>query len=79
MRSEHHKNTCKMDPSLKNCRKIRNWIVGLKFFPLKSENSLLHVKKITVLPTTLILLYRLKMKSFLYSLGSIQMREKIAK
>ncbi len=26
-------------------KKIRNWIIGLKFFPLESENSLLHVKK----------------------------------
>ncbi len=39
-----------MEPSLKNCKKIRNWIISLKFFPLESENSLLHVKKITALP-----------------------------
>ncbi len=35
-----------MDPSLKNCKKIRNLIIGLEFFPLESENSLLCVKKL---------------------------------
>ncbi len=68
-----------MDPSLKNCKKFRYWIIGLKFFPLKSENSVLHVKKITALPTVSFLFYRLKMDSFLYSLGSRQMRKKSAK
>ncbi len=53
--------------------------IGLKIFPLESENSLLHVKKITALPTVSFLLYRLKMESFLYSLGSRQIRKKIAK
>ncbi len=76
---ERHKNTCKIDTSWKNCKKIRNWIIGLKFFPLESENTLLHVKKITALPTASFLFYRLKMESFLYSLGSRQMRKKIAK
>ncbi len=59
-----HKNTCKIDPFLKNCKKIRNQTIGLKFFPLESENSLLHVKKITTLPTVSFLFYRLKMKTF---------------
>ncbi len=78
--SECHKNTCKMDPFLKNCKKnIRNWIIGLKFFPLESENNLLHVKKITVLPTVSFFLYILKMESFLYSLSPRQMRKKVAK
>ncbi len=68
-----------MDPSSKNCKKVRNWIIGLKFFPLDSENSLLHVKKITTLLTISLLFYRLKMESFLYSLGSRQMRKKNCK
>ncbi len=68
-----------MDPSLKNCKKIRNWIIDLNFFPLESENSLLHVKKITALLTVSFLFYRLKMESFLYSLGSRQMRKKNCK
>ncbi len=76
---ECDKNTCKMDPSLKNCKKIRNWIIGLKFFPLESESSLLHVKKIIALSTVSFLFYRLKMESFLYSLGSKQMRKKNCK
>ncbi len=50
-------------------KKIRNWIIGLKFFSLESENSLLNVKKITALPTVSFLFYRLKMESFLYCLG----------
>ncbi len=68
-----------MDLPLKNCKKIRNWIIGLKFFPLESENNLLYMKKITALSTVSFLFYRLKMESFLYSLGSRQMRKKIAK
>ncbi len=69
-----------MDPSLKNyCKKNRKWIIGLKFFPLESESSLLRVKKITALPTVSFLFYRLKMESFLYNLNSKQMRKKIAK
>ncbi len=50
--------------------------MGLKCFPLKSENSLLHVKKITAFPTVSFLFYRLKMESFLYSLGSRRMMKK---
>ncbi len=66
-----------MDPSLKNCKKIRNWIIGLIFFPLGSKNSLLHVKKkkITALLRVSFLSYGLEMESFLYSLGSRQMRK----
>ncbi len=60
-------------------KKIRNWIIGAKFFPFESENSLLHVKKITALPTVSFLFYRWKMESFFYSLGSRQMRKKTAK
>ncbi len=60
-------------------KKIRNWIIGLKFFPLENENSLLYVKKITALATVSFLFYRLKMKSFLYSLDSRQMRKKNCK
>ncbi len=68
-----------MDPSLKNCKKIKNRIINLKYFSLESENSLLHVKKITAFPTVSFLFYRLKMESFLYSLNCRQMRKKIAK
>ncbi len=53
--------------------------MGLKIFPLEIENSLLHVKKITALPTVSFLFYRLKMESFLYSLGSREMRKKHCK
>ncbi len=74
---KRHENTCKMNPSLKNCKKIRNWIIC--FFPLESENNLLHEKKITTLPTVSFIFYRLKMESFLYSLGSRQMGEKNCK
>ncbi len=63
-----------MDLSLKNYKKIRNWIVGLKIFPLESENSLLHVKKITDLPTVSFLFYRLKMESFLFAPRTTEVR-----
>ncbi len=66
-----------MDPSLKNCKEIKNWIISLKFFPLESENSLLHVKKITALPTVSFHFYRVKIESFLYGPGSRQMRKKL--
>ncbi len=61
---KRHKNTCKMNSSLKNRKKIRHWIIGLKFFPLVTENSLLHAKKITDLPTVSFLFYGLKMESY---------------
>ncbi len=65
-----------MDPSLKNSKKIWNWIISLEFFPSESENRVLHEKKITALPTVSFLFYRLKIESFLYSLGSRQIRKK---
>ncbi len=51
--------------------------MGLKIFPLEREDSVLHVKKTTTLPTVSFPSYRLKMESFLYSLGSTQMRKKL--
>ncbi len=46
---------------------------------LESENILQQVKKITALPTLPFFLYRLKMESFLYSIGSGQIRQKNCK
>ncbi len=60
-------------------KKNQELVFGLKFFQLESENGLLHVKKITTLPTVSFLFCRLKMENFLYSLSSRQMRKKIAK
>ncbi len=68
-----------MNPSLKNCKKNQELDYRSGIFPLESENNLLHVKKITALLTVSFLFHRLKMESFLYSLGSRQMRKKIAK
>ncbi len=49
-----------MDPSSKNCKQIRNWIIGLKFFPLENENGLLHAKKNYSSPDCLVSLLQIK-------------------
>ncbi len=33
-------------PIFGKLKKMKNWIIGLKIFPLEIENSLLHVKKL---------------------------------